>query len=488
MLDLLLGTPRRTIPRPRRAVPLVVLVVMRPAIRYSEWRGAWILRGVGDHVGPVFVRRELDRRDRAADRRDRAADRSARAADRRALAERTRRAPDDRLGGAGQGRALERTASRPKLKLRPRPATELPLRTQGQASPRPAQPRRSDADAPVATRVQVPRATRAGATRDARRRRRRSRPSAGGRLAVAPSVLLVGFGLAAAAAAVSLALVNTGGGRQQPSGVRLTAGVLELPVPAGWTREAPTAARTLGLVDSVALRTKPDASGTLIVGRAATTAGLLPQQLSATLAGTPAPQLVTLGGAQYYRYLDVTPRAGGGSESVYTMSTTAGTMLAVCVQHRPGSNLAAMCERVLGAAKLTAGTTTANPEPSYAAAFTAVIRKLNAVRVRATARLSNAQGDQEQASAAAALAAGHLQAAAALERLNAGPATSANASVATTIRAIGRAYRSLGQAAAHGDTAAYHAALTEISHTTADLSSAFAGLRALGYPVQSTPA
>jgi hypothetical protein len=288
-----------------------------------------------------------------------------------------------------------------------------------------------------------------------------------------------------AAGALTLALVNAGGRpRQSPSRRLLAAGVLEVPIPHGWARAAPTAAVTLGLVDAVALTTTPDPTGTLIVGRAAAVSGQLPPELTSTLAGTPAPQLVTLGGARYYRYLDLTPRSGGGSESVYALPTTAGTMLAVCVNHAPGSDLAARCERVLSADRLTPGTVAANPQAAFAAAFRAVIRKLDVVRVTATQRFNTAPNAPAQAAAAATLAAAHSEAAAALGRLVAGSATDANASVASTLRVIAAGYRSLGRAATRGDAAAYAAATAKISHANVDLSSAFARLQALGYQVQ----
>jgi hypothetical protein len=290
--------------------------------------------------------------------------------------------------------------------------------------------------------------------------------------------------IAAAGTALTLMLLGTGASPQRSPG-RITTGALELPMPSGWRRVHPTAAGSFGLVDSVALRTKSDAPGMLIIGKAPSAiTGPLPEQLSATLGFTPTPQLVTLGGSQYYRYLNVTPRAGGAPESVYSLRTTAGTMLAVCAARRPGGDLAARCEHVLGAARLTPGTTTANPEPAYAAAFTAVIRKLNAIRASAGPRLRGANDAQEQAIAATTLANGHVRAAAALEQLDAGLAAGANASVASSIRVLGDAYRSLGQAALRGDTGAYDAASAAVTRDSATLSSAFARLRALGYQVQ----
>jgi hypothetical protein len=46
----------RTTPRPRHHVNPVVLALLRPALRYSYTREAYVLRGIGNHRGPVLVR------------------------------------------------------------------------------------------------------------------------------------------------------------------------------------------------------------------------------------------------------------------------------------------------------------------------------------------------------------------------------------------------------------------------------------------------
>ncbi|MDO9410820.1 hypothetical protein [Patulibacter sp.] len=46
----------RTSPRPRHKVHPVVLAVLRPALRYSYTREAFVLRGIGNDRGPVLVR------------------------------------------------------------------------------------------------------------------------------------------------------------------------------------------------------------------------------------------------------------------------------------------------------------------------------------------------------------------------------------------------------------------------------------------------
>jgi len=48
--------------RQRRYVPAWALMIMRPALRYSGGRSAYVLRICGDRVGPV-LRRERRRRD-----------------------------------------------------------------------------------------------------------------------------------------------------------------------------------------------------------------------------------------------------------------------------------------------------------------------------------------------------------------------------------------------------------------------------------------
>jgi hypothetical protein len=49
----------RTVKRPRRYVGEHWLVLMRPAVRFSTARDAYVLRAVGSHVGPVL---RVDRR------------------------------------------------------------------------------------------------------------------------------------------------------------------------------------------------------------------------------------------------------------------------------------------------------------------------------------------------------------------------------------------------------------------------------------------
>jgi hypothetical protein len=47
----------RTANRPRHEISATLLRALRPLLRYSAKRRAWVLRGVGRWVGPVLVER-----------------------------------------------------------------------------------------------------------------------------------------------------------------------------------------------------------------------------------------------------------------------------------------------------------------------------------------------------------------------------------------------------------------------------------------------
>jgi hypothetical protein len=53
---LLLEVAMHTVQRPRRYVSPVTLTAMRPVLRYSSTRDAFVLRMVGSHRGPVLRR------------------------------------------------------------------------------------------------------------------------------------------------------------------------------------------------------------------------------------------------------------------------------------------------------------------------------------------------------------------------------------------------------------------------------------------------
>jgi hypothetical protein len=62
----------RTVRRPRRYVARHWLILLRPILRYSQPREAFVLRGVGSQMGPVL---RIDRRVRSTRRLEGADDR-----------------------------------------------------------------------------------------------------------------------------------------------------------------------------------------------------------------------------------------------------------------------------------------------------------------------------------------------------------------------------------------------------------------------------
>ncbi|MBV9837267.1 MAG: hypothetical protein JO156_04060 [Solirubrobacterales bacterium] len=262
-----------------------------------------------------------------------------------------------------------------------------------------------------------------------------------------------------------------------------SAGALEVSFPSDWAQQAPATVTALTLNDELTLAPTAPRGAKLIVGRAATDgSSLLPSSLVASVAVPARAQLVTLGGKKFYRYVNLAPLPGAGSEAVYALPTTVGTIVGVCAAPA-GSGFRSACERVLGTVKLAAGSGTLGLSPSYASALDLVIGTLNAARSRAGSQLSHARSVSGQERAAAALARAHTQAAAAVQRLDAGSASAANSAVASALATIGRSYRALARALANNDSGAYNRARAALSRDATELSSAFTQLGRFGYSI-----
>lgn len=313
----------------------------------------------------------------------------------------------------------------------------------------------------------------------------RVRPRPTGLLPGSTLVVALALGGILAAGALGFAIARTSDGRQSLPALdkHVSTGGLQVSVPAGWRRRNPPPTPQLGLADVLALAPAASGGGMLVVGRAVTTdPRLLPQGLLAALPDAPRPQIVKLGKVSFYRYLNLSPRGESKSETVYAVPTTVGTILGVCLMRQASPGFTSSCERSLGALKLASGTVLPlGPAPSYASALNAVISRLNDVRRGVGSQLRAARAPRAQAKAANELAAAHAEAAAALLRLSAGPASAANAAVATALEMTGRAYGALGLAAARNDVRAYAAASASLAGATAALDSALARLTALGY-------
>jgi hypothetical protein len=245
-----------------------------------------------------------------------------------------------------------------------------------------------------------------------------------------------------------------------------------------------------GLLPSLSgpLTLAPTGTGEELVIGTASSGGLPAGQLPAALraAGpTTRAQLVSLGGHSFYRYLNLTPKGQGITESVYLLDTTNGTLAAVCAARKPSEAFTATCERVLASLKLTSGNVVAPPvQAGYALQLNAAMAKLNVAR-RALGPALSTGSLAARAQAARQLAVAHARAAASTTRLSpeGGGLTAANRALVSALGRTASAYRALGRAITDRRQAAYRSAQGQIQASSRALDLAYARLRALGYRI-----
>ena len=280
---------------------------------------------------------------------------------------------------------------------------------------------------------------------------------------------------------------GSGGSKPALSGQASTT-TFHVSYPADWRRlSAPPPGLLPSLGGPLALAPTGTAEE-LVIGTApagGAPAGQLSAALRAALPSAPRAQIVSLGGRRFYRYLNLTPRGQGVTESVYLLSTTRGTIGAVCAAQKPRETLTATCERVLGTLQLTSGSVSAPAvDPGYALQLNAAMAKLNAAR-RALGPKLSAGSLPARAQAAQQLAAAHGQAALSAARLS--PAGSglqtANRALVSALGQTASGYRALGRAISHRNQAAYGSAERGIGSGARALDAAFALLRGLGYRI-----
>lgn len=258
--------------------------------------------------------------------------------------------------------------------------------------------------------------------------------------------------------------------------------------PANWHRlSAPPAGLLPSLSGPLALA--PTGTGEeLVIGIASpggAAAGQLPAALRAAVSTAPRPQMVSLGGRRFYRYLNLTPKGQGITESVYLLDTTNGTVGAVCAAQKPSESFTATCEQVLASLKLTSGAVVAPPvQAGYALQLNAAVAKLNAAR-RALGPALSTGSLAARAQAARKLAAAHALAAASTARLSpdGGGLTAANRALVSALRRTASAYGALGRAITERRQAAYRSADGQIQASSRALDLAYARLRGLGYRI-----
>ncbi|HEX4008807.1 MAG TPA: hypothetical protein VHX62_02295 [Solirubrobacteraceae bacterium] len=259
---------------------------------------------------------------------------------------------------------------------------------------------------------------------------------------------------------------------------------LKVDYPSDWRLESASPDARLALTDALTLASPQVKDGQLVIGTAhPASPGALAAGLAATLSGRPTPQVVALGDADFYRYLDVIPTGGSDRESIYALPTTIGTVTAVCSAQSPTTAFTASCERVLATVRLTTGNVLSlGVDPSYAFALNRILDQLNAVRRSAGPGLRNAD-PKARAAAATTLAAAHAHAAAATGHISGIGVSVANQALVSALDADAAAYRSLAQAAGAQDVAGYARAQSAIAAANRALDGAFAHLRQFGYEV-----
>lgn len=296
-------------------------------------------------------------------------------------------------------------------------------------------------------------------------------------------VALIASGIVAIAAVAGFVGARAAAGGNSGTGVGsslakpVSAGVLDVSLPAGWQRQPAQAELTLGAAAA--------SGGHLIaVGTARTTdPSLLPTTVLAAVGGSPSGRLVTLRGATFYRYSNLSLRGETGTETVYAVPTADGTVLAVCRTPKPDAGFDSLCQRVVESIRLRSGSLAPGLLPAYASALSAAIGNLDSGQATWRARLRAAHTGRAQAVAAHQLAAAHTQTADAVAALDAGPASSANAALVAALRTEAQDYSALARAAEQLNVSAYNQAGAAIARDDQAVSSALSQLRTLGYRV-----
>jgi hypothetical protein len=222
----------------------------------------------------------------------------------------------------------------------------------------------------------------------------------------------------------------------------------------------------------------------LVIGtQQTTTPAALPARLAAAVPPTSKPQVVTLGGTSFYRYLNLAPRGHSGAESIYTLPTSVGTVTAVCSAPTFTMRFTSDCERALATLKLTTGDVlSVSADPGYALQLNRILGQLNGVRRSAGPGLRSSRVGT-RVRAASALATAHAQAASATSHISVGQVSSANQALVTALTRNASAYKALAHAAAKQNVSAYGRAQAALASAGSGLDAAYTQLRQLGYTI-----
>jgi hypothetical protein len=248
-----------------------------------------------------------------------------------------------------------------------------------------------------------------------------------------------------------------------------------------------TPAATVPLVplgDVLTLADGASKGSMLVIGTQQTTnPAALPARLAAAVPPSTRPQMVTLGSAGFFRYLNLTPQGQTAAESIYALPTTAGTITAVCSAPTYTTRFTSDCERVLATLKLTTGDVlSVGVDPGYALELNRILGQLNDVLRSAGPELRSGNAST-RARAATTLATAHAQAAAGAGHITVGRVSAGNQALVAALNANATAYKALAQAASKHDVGAYGRAQAAVASAGSGLNAAYAQLRQLGYVI-----
>ncbi|MGZ4165778.1 MAG: hypothetical protein ACXVR1_02250 [Solirubrobacteraceae bacterium] len=292
----------------------------------------------------------------------------------------------------------------------------------------------------------------------------------------------------AAVAVVGFALARYGSGKTEASPPPLdrqaSVANFKINYPSGWTVEPAAPVPLVPLGDVLSLAANGAKQSRLVIGTQQTTApAALPPRLAAVLPPTTRPQVVTLGGQRFVRYLNLTPPGQNVAESVYALPTTVGTVTAVCSAPAISVGFTSNCERLLSTIKLTTGDAMSlTVDPGYALELNRILGELDQVRRTAGPGLRSGRV-RDRVRAASALATAHAHAATATSHIDVGTVSAANQALVAALHENADAYKALARAAARQDVPAYGRAEAALSAAGSGLNAAYDQLRQLGYQV-----
>lgn len=247
-------------------------------------------------------------------------------------------------------------------------------------------------------------------------------------------------GVAGVAGAVALGAMAADGGETAPGpqpAKRAATADLNLRHPSDWrlARQAPELAG-LKLADPMAL-TPATGSGELVAGRIAS--GGLPATRE---------ELVDLGGLIGHRYTGLREAGSSRRAVAYAVPSARGTVVAACLGAASGT-FAARCQRVASTLRARReGVALAVASPTYARRLTAVVRRLDRVRLKGRRRLARARTPAGQRRITARLSRDYGALAGVLARIKApGPARAPQRVALTQLRRAARGYRDMSRAA-----------------------------------------